>query len=243
MFTFKSALVAAVMLFLSSPGTSAGPDIQVSPTEYDLGDIEEGVIASHEFKIENLGDAPLNISRVKTSCGCTASKLSKNTLAPGESTMLKVEYDSEGRPGRFEKKITIFSDDPDENKKDIYLTGFVKMRPGPKINVEPSVLRINTVEGGQEIPISFTIENVGEMDLAVNSIALMTLNDQNQPDNRKTVLKNPFTLKPGDSHVFGAKITSPPSGFFRFVYMVMSNDPHVPVSYVRVVGRVDENAQ
>jgi hypothetical protein len=65
---------------------------------------------SHTFKIKNDGKAPLVITRVIPSCGCTTPEWSKEPITPGKTGDIKVTYDPENRPtGAFTKTISVYS--------------------------------------------------------------------------------------------------------------------------------------
>jgi hypothetical protein len=74
---------------------------------HDFGQINEGEVATHEFHFTNTGKAPLIITSARGSCGCTVPEYPKTPVAPGESGMIKVSFDSNGRSGRQDKTVTI----------------------------------------------------------------------------------------------------------------------------------------
>lgn len=91
---------------------------------HDFGEIPQGKPVSVEFVFTNAGDAPLLIADVATSCGCTASDYSKEPIAPGASSKIKVTYNA-ANMGAFTKTITVnFSDA--EAKKVLMIKGTVK---------------------------------------------------------------------------------------------------------------------
>ena len=61
-----------------------------------------------EFNFVNTGKEPLIIEKCKGSCGCTVPECPKEPILPGESAVIKVNYD-EKRVGSFNKSITITS--------------------------------------------------------------------------------------------------------------------------------------
>lgn len=95
----------------------ANPVLNFSETQFDFGKIEEGKVVEHTFKFQNDGKAMLNISDIKTSCGCTAALVSKEKIGPGEEGTLKVELDTKNRKGKMSRTITITSNDPKEPTK------------------------------------------------------------------------------------------------------------------------------
>jgi hypothetical protein len=82
----------------------------VDSTMYDFGDINEadGPV-SHTFTILNNGELPLVISKVVASCGCTTPEWTKEPIAPGKTGEVKVTYDPKGRPNKFTKPVSIYS--------------------------------------------------------------------------------------------------------------------------------------
>lgn len=84
--------------------------ISVDNTSHDFGVIKEadGKVA-HTFKITNTGDAPLVLTRVIASCGCTTPEWTKEPIAPGKSGEVKITYDPKDRPGPFTKSISVYS--------------------------------------------------------------------------------------------------------------------------------------
>jgi len=88
------------------------PKLVVQQTEYDFGDIKQGEKVTHIFILTNSGGDLLKIADVQASCGCTAALTDKNELGPGESTNLKVTFNSAGRFGKQKKLVRIESNDP-----------------------------------------------------------------------------------------------------------------------------------
>lgn len=78
-------------------------------TEYDFGEIIQGEKITYAYKFENTGNAPLIITSVGSSCGCTIPKWSKEPIAPGESGVIDVVFDSDDKSGVQSKDITILS--------------------------------------------------------------------------------------------------------------------------------------
>ena len=82
-------------------------EITFDKTEHDFGRLLQGEIVSYSFKFTNTGNAPLVISAVNKSCGCTASEFTKEPIAPGKGGQIKITYDSNGHNGIQSKTITV----------------------------------------------------------------------------------------------------------------------------------------
>lgn len=80
--------------------------------EINFGDIKPGEKADCDFTLTNNGKSQLLIRKTKASCGCTAVALGENSIAPGQSTVIRATFDSKGKSGRQYKSITVITNDP-----------------------------------------------------------------------------------------------------------------------------------
>ena len=76
------------------------------------------------FEFVNMGEAPLVISDVKSSCGCTIPKKPDAPILPGETGEIQVKYDT-NRVGPIRKAITVTSN-ADTPTKVLKIKGTVK---------------------------------------------------------------------------------------------------------------------
>ncbi|GGH34810.1 hypothetical protein IA57_08070 [Mangrovimonas yunxiaonensis] len=74
----------------------------------DYGTIEKGANGVRVFEFTNTGNAPLIISNVKSSCGCTVPKKPEGPIMPGETGEIQVKYDTK-RVMPIRKTITVMS--------------------------------------------------------------------------------------------------------------------------------------
>jgi hypothetical protein len=89
--------------------TGAKPEIRFETPMHDFGNVKEGTLAAYEFVFTNTGTAPLVLSNVQPSCGCTSPEWSREPIAPGSKGKIKAVYNSYGRPGVFQKHIMVKS--------------------------------------------------------------------------------------------------------------------------------------
>ncbi|MDG2314964.1 MAG: DUF1573 domain-containing protein [Flavobacteriaceae bacterium] len=81
----------------------------------DYGQVENGSDGVRVFEFTNTGDAPLVISRVYSSCGCTIPKKPDAPILPGENGEIQVKYDTK-RTGPIRKTITVNSNATEATK-------------------------------------------------------------------------------------------------------------------------------
>lgn len=82
--------------------------IEFKETTIDYGTIEKGANGVRVFEFTNTGDAPLIISKVSSSCGCTIPKKPDAPIMPGKTGEIEVKYDT-NRVNPIRKTITVMS--------------------------------------------------------------------------------------------------------------------------------------
>ncbi len=108
----------AVVLILSVAAMAQQPVITFEKTSHDFGKINEadGKVTT-VFAFKNEGMAPLVLSNVRASCGCTTPKWTREPIEPGQTGEITVTYNPSGRPGHFQKTITVTSNATESTKK------------------------------------------------------------------------------------------------------------------------------
>jgi len=82
--------------------------IEFKETTIDYGTIEKGANGVRTFEFTNTGDAPLIVSKVSSSCGCTVPKKPEAPIMPGMTGEIEVKYDT-NRVMPIRKTITVLS--------------------------------------------------------------------------------------------------------------------------------------
>ena len=85
--------------------------LQFKEEIFDFGTIKEQAgPVMHEFSFVNNGTRPIKILTVQASCGCTTPAWSKEPVAPGKSGFIQASFNPVGRPGYFNKSLTVTTD-------------------------------------------------------------------------------------------------------------------------------------
>lgn len=111
----KSILFTILFAFCSIPllAQTNTPVPQFEKVVHNYGEIlESNGPVTAEFKVKNTGDVPLIITRVATSCGCTASNWTREPILPETEGFVNITYDPRGRPGAINQRITVFTNAP-----------------------------------------------------------------------------------------------------------------------------------
>ncbi|PCI01847.1 MAG: hypothetical protein COB81_06555 [Flavobacteriaceae bacterium] len=115
-------VVCLLMLFTGSLLIAQEKNTDISGVfEFETETIDYGKILQNEdgyreFKFKNIGNAPITISNIKSSCGCSVAEKPSKPIMPGENGSIRVKYDTY-RLGGFSKTFMIRSDAQDNLKK------------------------------------------------------------------------------------------------------------------------------
>ena len=77
--------------------------------EHEFGKILQGEVVTYSFHFTNTGNAPLLITNVNTSCGCTVGDFPREPIKPGQDGFIKATYDSKGHHGFQSRALTVSS--------------------------------------------------------------------------------------------------------------------------------------
>lgn len=120
--TVNSIFIAlfALALFNANDSNILNDFTKAAIINFETEIIDYGTVIQHSdgaktFWFTNTGEAPLLITDVKTTCGCTVPSYSKAPILPGESGEIEIKY-STARLGAFTKSITVISNAEGGNK-------------------------------------------------------------------------------------------------------------------------------
>jgi hypothetical protein len=103
-------LIALFALILGFAFTSnAQGALKFKQEKHDFGTITEGTVATYSFEFTNTGKTPVVISNVQPSCGCTTPEWTREPVMPGKTGKVTASYNSAGRPGNFNKTVTVMN--------------------------------------------------------------------------------------------------------------------------------------
>jgi Protein of unknown function (DUF1573) len=121
--TFGAAVMATVAFataHMAVNPVASSSSVNVAPSQADavkwtkvshnFGTVPEGPAAEVVFKFTNNGTTPIAIKTAQPSCGCTTPTFTKTPVMPGESGEVKASFGTQGRPGYFNKTVTVTLD-------------------------------------------------------------------------------------------------------------------------------------
>jgi hypothetical protein len=83
--------------------------IKFDKEEHDFGTLLQGEVVSYSFHFTNVGNMPLIVSEVGSSCGCTVGDYPREPIAPGKTGSIKVTYNSAGHHGFQSRYLTVMT--------------------------------------------------------------------------------------------------------------------------------------
>ena len=218
-----------LLLLLSAGSVFASPALVVENLRHDFGEIVQGAETSHTFRFHNAGDQVLDISRLRSSCGCTAALLTTRRLAPGSMGELQLTFNSQGFRGAVQKMVTFETNDPKHGAVTFILQGKVKA----ELFLQPK--RINWGVVQNNAPLLADIEIVNE------STRTITL----QPPEMTTVgivaELSTLTIAPGEKVQLKVSAEFQPGKKRLAGYILINSDlPNLPQLKVPVSARLTQ---
>jgi Protein of unknown function (DUF1573) len=154
----RYSLVLALGLAL--PGTASASnwaDSMFDELSRDFGSVPRGPTLTHPFRIVNKTNAPLHISSVRVSRGCTSAQAMQTTLAPGQETAIVIQMDTRRFVGS--KNVTIFVQFDQPRFDEVRLWAQANSRDD--VSVLPEALSFGKIKRGTAASTSATVSFLG----------------------------------------------------------------------------------
>jgi len=159
----------AIGLIINSYSISQPKFYSVDGIQINFGDVPNFTPTKHTLVIKNIGTDTLILSEVGTSCGCTATLLSKDHLLANDSALLYITFDAKKFNGHVEKMVSMVTNDEANRSVEIRFTAnVVKI-----FELDPDYFYIRAAKG---IPVSHTLKlkNVGMENIKILSVTSST---------------------------------------------------------------------
>jgi hypothetical protein len=126
--------LVGLLATLLCAGTLAAdaPRAQVEQIAFDFGRVQAAAPNEHEFRIANIGSAPLRIERVALTPPLRMASM-RAQIAPGAEARLRIQLDTRTLAGRYDGRVLLFTNDPAAPEVELAVTGEVV----PAIELSP----------------------------------------------------------------------------------------------------------
>lgn len=86
------------------------------------------------YRFINVGEDTLKIRSLVSTCSCASAMCTRNAVPPAESSEIRVTYNPKGHPGRFERKVFVYT--MDDTAPAAVLRLYVDVTRGSDISLE-----------------------------------------------------------------------------------------------------------
>lgn len=132
-----TVLALALVPALSLAQEGGKPVMDVVAKILDFGTVTKGEVIKADFEIRNTGSAPLEITQVRPTCGCTVAKHDR-VIAPGAVGKIHAEVDTAAFSGPNSKAVLVFTNDPENPQVNLVVKfdarSFVEIFPKPLLS-------------------------------------------------------------------------------------------------------------
>ncbi|MFQ5350132.1 MAG: DUF1573 domain-containing protein, partial [Thermoanaerobaculia bacterium] len=150
---------------MALPAMAAAPRAVVEKPVVDVGEVRKGEEIHQEFVIRNAGDAALEITEVKPSCGCTVAEFDR-VIPPGGTGRVDTVVETDAFGGGIAKSVTVFTNDTENPKINLVVKAIIR----EPVVVRPGYARFMTVEGQPADPSVQTVSATDGSKIEVLSV-------------------------------------------------------------------------
>ncbi|WP_460182711.1 DUF1573 domain-containing protein [Thermopirellula anaerolimosa] len=169
-------LTLAVLTVVCSGRLSLGQEwatAMFDHTQHDFGMVARGAKVEHVFTLKNLYVEDVHIANVRTSCGCTQPRFTKDTLKTYETGQIIATVDTRAFMGRKDATITVTFDKP--FPAEVQLHTYVYIRSD--VVFEPGEVLFSGVPAGtaaaRKVQLSYAGRNDWQIVKAVPSVPFL----------------------------------------------------------------------
>jgi len=169
----RTILLTLVLAAVLGGNALSQPSLEIPDNEFEFGLVPQKSTATHYFWFKSVGTDTLKIHKIKTGCSCATMPLAQDWIAPGDSLLVGMFWDTQrrfGKMGRYPKVFTNAGPDPYQ----IRLTGEGQhtldgeSRP---IAVRPFKWELSRVHEKSIDSVAFVLHNNRESDLALEILS------------------------------------------------------------------------
>lgn len=195
----------------------------------DFGEVTAGMKLTHVVSLENIGKDTLHISNVKAQCGCTATLLKDNTLAPGAKTEMTVTFDSKNyAQGKVTKHVYVTSNDSLLPTQSLEFTATISV----PLKIDPAFFNFNQAKVDSSFTKTLTLTNTSRRVIDIDSLSF-------QSDALKLKLGKKH-LQPGESTELEGTLRPDKPGSYQGsieMYTTHPDQPKIEIRYIAWINR------
>jgi len=218
--------------------------LQFEKQTHEFGNVPQGTPVTYEFKFKNTGNAPIVISNVQASCGCTTPEWTNTPVLPGKNGSIKAQYNAAAM-GAFNKSITVTSNAANSSEV-VFIKGTVvdksqiktELAPAQKaasarVTLNKTTYDFGKLESGQNAVTRLNIKNTGKEALAITGVRSAC--------NCVSIKSLTPNIKAGNEGILELTYTPRVLGDQTEAVIISSNDMITPETKVSLKAKVVQN--
>lgn len=126
-------------------------------TDHDFGSVARDAKTEFEFVITNIFVEDVHIASVRSSCGCTSPKITKQTLKTHEKGAILAKLNTDTFLGRKGATLTVTIDKPFYTQVQLHVRGFIH----GDVLLQPGSVELGSVDEGTAVEKTITVSHIG----------------------------------------------------------------------------------
>ena len=226
----RTYLVALTLLALCTGSAAAQQwaTKMFDHTKHDFGTVARGTKSVHTFTLKNIYEEDVHIVGVRSSCGCTTPKISKQDVKTFETSDIVAEFNTQLFLGQKKATLTVILDKPFAAEIQLQVAGVIR----GDVVLQPGAIDLGTVDMGTAVEQKVNVTHTGRNNWQI--VDAKAVNPHFQVDLLETARgrgKVAYEL------IF--RLTDDaPVGYVRDQLLLVTNDPEAPEIAIDVEGRV-----
>jgi len=110
--SLRVLFATVLVLFACHTGLRAQARLKLADSKQNFGFVKKGEVVKLSYAFTNTGDQPLVITEAKVECSCTSIDFPRQPIAPGQSGVIAVSFDTKSVYDRQDRTVELFSNAP-----------------------------------------------------------------------------------------------------------------------------------
>ncbi len=135
-------------------------------TSHDFGTVARAAKVEFDFVCENIYEEPAHIREIRSTCGCTTTKISQRSLKTWEKAVITATVDTLAYFGQKESTLTVVFDEPFPAEVRLNIHCYIRS----DVVVHPGVVEFGTVTQGAKVQRKLKVNYAGRSDWRIRRI-------------------------------------------------------------------------
>lgn len=135
-------------------------------SRHDFGDVAKGASVNYRLKLTNLYLETVHIANVRTSCGCTSAKASKDLLQSRQEAYIDISLDTVKHSRKKESNVIITFDQPQAAEVRIPITAYIRT----DVVITPGMVNFGAIQAGSKQTKKVTIAYAGRPEWKIRGV-------------------------------------------------------------------------